>query len=222
MIRFSFQFPKYRLQILLSKRRGAFIDNSLLPDLEKIKNIRRGQKLSRFFRLIFERRKIKKLLGTNLALILLISTFIPNNSLANIENEQVIITESNSPLITKSAIQYPVSEIRISQEYQLFHPGLDFDGETGDEIRPIKNGVVEMIGKSKFAYGNTVIINHGGKITSLYAHLSKISVLPGQEVTTDTIIGEMGSSGQSSGSHLHLEIRDHGVPINPLSVLPKY
>jgi murein DD-endopeptidase MepM/ murein hydrolase activator NlpD len=64
------------------------------------------------------------------------------------------------------------------------------------------------------------LINHGSDITTLYAHLSKIFVEPNQEVTTDTVIGEMGATGHALGDHLHLEIRDTGKPINPLTVLP--
>jgi len=98
---------------------------------------------------------------------------------------------------------------------------VDFDGVTGDPIHPIMDGRVEAINYSKYAYGNAVLIDHGDNITSLYAHLSKILIKPNQEVTTDTIIGEMGSTGRSSGDHLHLEIRDSGKPFNPLTALPK-
>ena len=83
------------------------------------------------------------------------------------------------------------------------------------------DGRVFAINYSRYAYGNAILIYHGSEITSLYAHLSKINVTPNQEVTTDMVIGEMGATGRSFGDHLHLEIRDNGVPINPLTVLPK-
>jgi murein DD-endopeptidase MepM/ murein hydrolase activator NlpD len=82
-------------------------------------------------------------------------------------------------------------------------------------------GFVEEISYSRLAYGNAVIVNHGNKITSLYAHLSKIEVEKGQEVNIETKLGEMGATGRAWGDHLHLEIRDHGYPINPFSVLPR-
>ena len=95
------------------------------------------------------------------------------------------------------------------------------DGLTGDPITPIRKGKVLSISRSKFAYGNSIIVDHGEGMTSLYAHLSKIEVVEGQEVDTFDEIGKMGATGRSSGDHLHLEIRDHGVPVNPLTVLPR-
>jgi murein DD-endopeptidase MepM/ murein hydrolase activator NlpD len=82
------------------------------------------------------------------------------------------------------------------------------------------DGVVAEIQHSRFAYGNAVIINHDGNLTSLYAHLSKIDVKEGQSITTLTKIGEMGATGHAFGDHLHLEIRKNGLPINPFSILP--
>lgn len=146
---------------------------------------------------------------------------MPTNSLANIEAEDTVIEETTTPLTTKRVVQYPVAEVKITQGYRLFHPGLDLDGVTGDAVRPIKDGRVEAISLSKFAYGNAIILDHGEGTTSLYAHLSKIYVLEGQDVTTNTVIGEMGASGRSSGDHLHLEIRKDGRPINPYFVLPR-
>lgn len=146
---------------------------------------------------------------------------MPTNSLANIEADNTVIEEANTPLTTKRVIQYPVDDVKVTQGYRLFHPGLDLDGVTGDAIRPIKDGRVEAVSLSKLAYGNAIILDHGEGITSLYAHLSKIYVLEGQAVTTNTVIGEIGASGRAFGDHLHLEVRDEGRPINPYTVLPK-
>ena len=121
---------------------------------------------------------------------------------------------------TERSVRYPVESVQITQGYKIYHPGLDFEGETGDSVYPVMLGVVEDISHSRLGYGNALIINHGGEITSLYAHLSKIEVEIDQNISTDTIIGEVGSSGTSSGDHLHLEIRENGKPINPYSILP--
>jgi len=172
-------------------------------------------KISRYFRHIFEHKNMRKILGTNLALILVASSFMPNDVFANAEAEENIIVEASVPLTTERSAQFPVEKVRI------FHPGIDLDGLTGDLIRPIKNGVVEEISSSKYAYGNAIVINHGSEITSLYAHLSKIFVQEGQEVTTNTVIGQMGATGRAYGDHLHLEIRDHGRAINPMTILPR-
>ncbi|OGM02605.1 hypothetical protein A2115_01150 [Candidatus Woesebacteria bacterium GWA1_41_8] len=82
-------------------------------------------------------------------------------------------------------------------------------------------GVVQAASYTKIGYGNAVLISHGNDMTSLYAHLSKIEVKVGDVVESSTEIGKMGATGHATGPHLHLEIRDHGVPINPLSVLPR-
>ena len=63
------------------------------------------------------------------------------------------------------------------------------------------------------------MIDHGNKLSSLYAHLSKIEVEEGQEVTMDTEIGRMGATGRAFGDHLHLEVYDHGKAVNPLTIL---
>ena len=222
MIKITLNLPKHRLQVRLAQRRGpAVAKESLFPEFEMIKNSRSGNKVSRYFRHIFEHKNIRRILGTNLALMLIATSFVPTDVFANTEAEQAVVGETTTPLTTEKSAQYPVETVRITQGYRLFHPGIDLDGLTGDPIRPIKKGRVQDISTSKYAYGNAIIVDHGNQITSLYAHLSKIYVQEGQEVNTNTVIGEMGASGRAFGDHLHLEIRDHGIPINPYSVLPR-
>jgi len=165
-------------------------------------------------------KKISGFIGTNLAVMLIATSFLPTSPLP-VEAEESVISEGLPPLTTKKEVQYPLREIKITQGFFLFHPGIDLDGQTGDEVEPIKNGVIEAVSNSKYAYGNAVLINHGDGLSSLYAHLSRITVFPGEEVTILTKIGEVGSTGHSTGSHLHLEIRKDGVPVNPLSILPR-
>jgi len=217
------QIPKYRLDVRIIKRRIRTIEKPLLPSISDIKRTKSGNKVSRFFRHIFEHKKIQRIFGTNIALMVIATSFIPNNTLGSeqqIEEEITVISETAVALNTEKGVQYPVENVEITQGYKIFHPGIDLDGITGDPIKPIKAGFVEAISRSKYAYGNAIIINHGNQLTSLYAHLSKILVTEGQEVTINTVIGEMGATGRAYGDHLHLEIRDNGVPINPTSVLP--
>lgn len=222
MIKITFNLPKYRLQLKLAQRRGPSIPNEpFFPELEMIKNARSGNKVSRYFRHIFEHKNIKRMLGANLALMLIATSFVPTDVFANTEAEQSVIEEITTPLTTEKSVQYPTETVRVTQGYRLFHPGIDLDGLTGDPIRPIKKGRVEDVSMSKYAYGNAIIVDHGNQITSLYAHLSKIFVQEGQEVDTNTIIGAMGATGRAYGDHLHLEVRDHGIPISPYSVLPR-
>lgn len=200
------------------------MDEPIIPSV-KILNLkyRVGSKIHKLFRHLFEHRKVRALLGTNMALMIVASSILPNSAIGNNEINGPIykIDSTETPITTEIGTQFPTNPVRITQKYSFFHPGLDLDGITGDTIKPIKRGKVLEIGHSKFAYGNSIIIDHGNELTSLYAHLSKINVTVGQEVTTNSEIGEMGATGRSFGDHLHLEVRDHGIPINPLSILPR-
>lgn len=160
-------------------------------------------------------------MGGNLALMLIAASFIPQNVFGDATYEENFVVENKINLTTKVVVQYPVEKIKITQGFRTFHPGLDLDGKTGDKIRPIEDGVVAIISRSRYAYGNAILIDHGDSISSLYAHLSKILVYEGQNVDTNTVIGEMGATGRANGDHLHLEIRKNGVPVNPYTILPR-
>jgi len=99
-----------------------------------------------------------------------------------------------------------------------FHPGIDFKGERGDAAKCTANGKVVFTGWFG-GYGNCVRIQHQNNFETLYGHLSKITVKVGQKVTAGDKIGEIGSTGRSTGNHLHYEVRKNGVPVNPISFL---
>jgi murein DD-endopeptidase MepM/ murein hydrolase activator NlpD len=98
------------------------------------------------------------------------------------------------------------------------HNGLDLDGSTGDPIYAAGDGVV-VWASARGGYGNCVIIDHGGQLSTLYGHQSRIVVQRGQAVTTGQKIGEIGSTGTSTGSHLHFEVRVFGNPTDPVPYL---
>ena len=199
------------------------MDEPIIPTKKRL-NLKYhvGGYTRKFFRHLFEHKAIKKLLGTNIAFMLVASSFVPTSTLGSTEVDAIsAITETEAPIHTTIAIQNPVSEVKVTQGYKFFHPGIDLDGATGDTIKAIKKGKVETVEYSNVGYGKHVIVDHGSNLKSLYAHFSKINVKVGDEVTTDTVLGEMGSTGRSTGDHLHLEVRDHGIPVNPLSVLPR-
>ena len=106
-----------------------------------------------------------------------------------------------------------VSSIRSSS-----HTGLDISTSRGSGIRPIANGTV-VFAAYKGSYGNLVIIDHGNGVQSYYAHCNALYVSNGQAVDTNSVIGAVGSTGNSTGPHLHLEIRINGVPVNPQSYI---
>lgn len=96
-----------------------------------------------------------------------------------------------------------------------FHKGIDIDLETGDEVHAAINGKVRIARYSN-GYGNFVIISHEGGLETLYGHMSELMVVEGQHIEAGTIIGLGGSTGQSTGSHLHFELRIFGEQVNPL------
>lgn len=88
-----------------------------------------------------------------------------------------------------------------------YHNGLDLDGNTGDAIYAVRDGVVSGVGNlGKYSYGKWITIKHDNGLTTLYGHLSAQSVKVGQKVTSGQIIGYMGSTGYSTGSHLHFTV----------------
>lgn len=97
---------------------------------------------------------------------------------------------------------------------QSFHTGLDIDGEAGDVIAACADGVVILAEKLQVR-GNAVIINHGAGVMSGYYHLDSIDVKEGQIVHQGDQIGTMGTTGLSTGSHLHWEVRVGGVAVSP-------
>ncbi|MCR4435644.1 MAG: peptidoglycan DD-metalloendopeptidase family protein [Clostridiales bacterium] len=96
-----------------------------------------------------------------------------------------------------------------------FHTGIDIAAPQGQEIRASAKGTVTLASRTS-VYGNTVIIDHGHGITTMYGHASRLLVKKGQKVNKSDVIAKVGSSGRSTGSHLHFEVRINGTPTDPL------
>jgi murein DD-endopeptidase MepM/ murein hydrolase activator NlpD len=102
--------------------------------------------------------------------------------------------------------------------YTRFHSGIDFGAEYGRPIWSAHAGVVIFAGWYG-GYGQTVIVDHGGGMTTLYAHASELYVYEGQTVQKGQPIASIGSTGLSTGPHLHFEVRVHGEPTDPMNYL---
>ncbi|NDJ25055.1 peptidoglycan DD-metalloendopeptidase family protein [Nostoc sp. B(2019)] len=102
--------------------------------------------------------------------------------------------------------------------YRRFHSGLDFAASYGSTIRAADSGTVIFAGWYG-GYGRTIIINHGKGITTLYGHSSELYVSEGQTVERGQAIAAVGSTGLSTGPHLHFEVRRDGTPVNPADYL---
>lgn len=98
------------------------------------------------------------------------------------------------------------------------HRGVDIDGRTGQEIRAAFEGTVKFAGWMN-GYGNTIIIDHGSSIETLYAHASKLTAKIGDKVNKGDKVAEVGSTGRSTGPHIHFELRNNGVQVNPLNYM---
>ena len=98
------------------------------------------------------------------------------------------------------------------------HTGIDINGDMGDPIKAASAGTVVSAGW-RGGYGRCVVISHGGNLATLYGHLSVIQVSAGDKVQKGQVIGRVGSTGYSTGPHLHFEVRVNGDPVDPLGYL---
>jgi murein DD-endopeptidase MepM/ murein hydrolase activator NlpD len=96
------------------------------------------------------------------------------------------------------------------------HAGIDLAGPLGTPIYATADGMVQRAGWNSGGYGNLIEVDHGRGIQTRYGHLSQVLVHPGQQVKRGQLIARMGSTGRSTGSHLHYEVRIDGRPVNPI------
>ena len=130
--------------------------------------------------------------------------------------KDLIIPPAAQPAINK--MNWPTEGHRITQYYSWRHLAIDIANKIGTPLYAADTGVIEYAGWST-GYGNNIIINHGGGKKTRYAHLSKFYVKKGQEVDKGDPIGAMGSTGWSTGSHLHFEVIIDGRKYNPLNYI---
>ncbi|MDD2823536.1 MAG: M23 family metallopeptidase [Candidatus Daviesbacteria bacterium] len=108
----------------------------------------------------------------------------------------------------------------ITQYFAWYHPALDIADRSGPPVNASDGGTVIVAGwPDNSGYGNRVVIDHGNGYTTLYAHFSNVYVSAGEKVSRGQTIGRMGTTGRSTGTHLHFEIRYKGIALNPSSIL---
>ncbi len=101
---------------------------------------------------------------------------------------------------------------------RAFHHGIDFAGRNGSNVVAVAAGLVTSAGKYR-GYGNMVAIDHGGGYVTHYAHNKELTVSPGDRVSQGDTIAKMGSTGHSTGPHVHFEVLRHGKKINPIKFI---
>lgn len=124
------------------------------------------------------------------------------------------------PILTGGSgqFQWPTNG-SISQYPVWYHLALDIANHSGPAILAAESGTVTLVQHLRYGYGQHTIISHGNALSTLYGHMSEIYVKPGDAVGRGQVIGRMGSTGRSTGTHLHFEVRKNGVIVNPLPFL---
>jgi len=121
--------------------------------------------------------------------------------------------------ISGAKMQWPTNSYRMTQYFTLRHYGVDIGNKTGQPIYAAADGVVEVAGWNRGGYGYYLIVNHGNGFKTLYGHASKLYVAKGQQVNRGQVIAAIGSTGRSTGPHVHFEIISNGRKINPLGYI---
>ncbi len=128
------------------------------------------------------------------------------------------VTPNAGTVVASGQFVWPTQGI-ITQRFSWYHPGLDIANGGGPMVVAADAGRIELAGWDGSGYGNMVMIDHGNGYKTRYGHLSTIMVIPGQTVKRGNTIGRMGNTGRSTGTHLHFEIYQNGVRVNPLVFL---
>jgi murein DD-endopeptidase MepM/ murein hydrolase activator NlpD len=128
------------------------------------------------------------------------------------------ITPDAGSVVASGSFVWPTNGT-ITQNYAWYHPGLDIANKAAPNVVAADSGAVVYAGCINWGYGCHVIIDHGNGYKTLYAHFQQIYVKVGQSVGRGALIGQMGSTGRSTGTHTHFEVSKNGVKVNPLSVL---
>lgn len=157
-------------------------------------------------------------LSLNISDVLIVPDGTPVEAPKSRPTQYLASKDANLPPITGGGQFAMPTAGGLSQYYSWYHPGIDIANRGAPQVQAADGGRVVTAGfVDSSGYGNRVVIDHGNGYQTLYAHLSANFVSVGQSVSKGQIIGQMGSTGRSTGTHLHFEIRNGGRQLNPLS-----
>ena len=124
------------------------------------------------------------------------------------------------PLIAGGSGQFSWPSVGVITQYPIwYHLALDIANPSQPPVTAASDGQVVLVEYLKYGYGHHLILGHSDGLSTLYAHMTEIYVKTGDKVTRGQVIGKMGSTGKSTGTHLHFEVRKNGTIVNPLSFL---
>lgn len=184
---------------------------------------RKSNPVSKLLRPLFEGSKFKSYLGMQLAGV---AAFVgvmsfPTQAFDYSISDSEYINATPKEVITETTFEFPLTAFTgISQGFYKLHPGIDLRAPIHTGVVPVLEGRVKEVVYSKYGYGHYIMIDHKEGYSSLYAHLGRMYVSTGENVNRDTVIGEVGMTGWTTGPHLHLEIHHDGYHVNPMSLLP--
>lgn len=141
----------------------------------------------------------------------------PKTRLARIQ--KFISRTIEQPIRRLGAFLWPTAFRHLNQYFSWYHPGVDIKGTLGSPVYAAADGTITQAGWNRGGYGNQVIIDHPDGRSTRYAHLSKIDVEIGDNIKQGQVIGLVGSTGRSTGPHLHFEVIAGGRRLNPLGFL---
>lgn len=183
-----------------------------------------SNRVSRLIRTKIERVSTAELIGIPLIALVFLAAVVAPQTEAGFNQASVFFdtqeTVTVDTTVEPSRFRWPLATFGLSQQFSGGHQGLDMTNPAGTPIYPIAPGRVITSNSLFNGYGKHVIIDHGDGMTSIYAHMSRIEVQTGQVVGKMTELGTVGATGWATGNHLHFEILQDGIALNPMEVLP--
>jgi murein DD-endopeptidase MepM/ murein hydrolase activator NlpD len=200
----------------------AIFEANPIPDSARLREIEMQQEV-----FLVENMKDRELVSSIVLALNNISSRITTQHTSFKEIEKLV--DNKEALLSHTPAIQPVSNkdltriasgfgYRIDPIYKTakFHAGLDFTAPQGTPIYSTADGVIKQAGNAGNGYGNHVIINHGYGYETLYGHMVRVKVRPGQRVKRGEVIGWVGSTGKSTGPHCHYEVHKYGQKIDPV------
>lgn len=137
--------------------------------------------------------------------------------------QNILTVDVNPPDgVIRTTYMLPITKLNgISQTYHLGHPGIDLTAPIKTPVVAMEKGKVSKVAYERFGYGNNIVIEHDLGLATRYAHLSFVEVKEGQEVNAGQVLGGVGTTGWSTGPHLHFEVTENGEKVNPVIYLYK-
>lgn len=172
---------------------------------------------------IFSKKTFTRLFGLQIAgFAMVLSVAVYPTHAFDYALAQSLQTEILTPVVmtTSSEYKFPLeSTLGMSQDFHGIHPGVDLRAPRGTKILAMTDGTVVEVKEMLVGYGHFVRIAHKGTISTLYAHLDKVSVVPGQRIMRGEVLGTVGMTGWTTGPHLHFEIHNGDKAVDPMNFI---